>query len=105
MAVKDYGYYIKGSKIALVERDTRFENDVSSNDYGPGTNRVQWKSPLATVSGGLKVEYAYSPEYTIETTPVINKNKFFVFSVSRFLRCNNLLQQIHKLNIGSDHVH
>ena len=68
MAVKDYGYYIKGSKIALVERDTRFENDVSSKDYGPGTNRVQWKSPLATVADGLEIQYAYSPEYFLNSS-------------------------------------
>ena len=68
MAVKDYGYYIKGNKIGLVERDTRFENDVSSKDYGPGTNRVQWKSPLSTVADGLEIQYAYSPEYFLNSS-------------------------------------
>lgn len=44
--VREYGYYIKGNKLAVVERDTSFDNDVNSKDYGPGSDRAQWKSPL-----------------------------------------------------------
>jgi len=59
--VREYGYYIKGNKVAIVERDTEFDNDVSSKDYGPGSDRAQWKSPLADISNGLEFQYVYSP--------------------------------------------
>ena len=67
-SVKEYGYFLKGNKIAIVERDTSFDNDVNSKDYGPGSNRAQWKSPLSSVDNGLEIEYAYSPRYTLEAT-------------------------------------
>ena len=68
MAVKEYGYYVKGNKFALVEKDTRFDNDINSKDYGPGTDRVQWKSPLSTVADGIEIQYVYSPKYFIKST-------------------------------------
>ena len=64
-SVRKYGYYVKGNKIAIVERDTSFDNDANSRDYGPGSNRSQWKSPLASISEGLELQYVYSPEYRI----------------------------------------
>ena len=63
--VKEYGYYLKGNKIAIVEQDTAFDNDVNSKDYGPGSNRTQWKSPLSSVTDGLEIEYTYAPRYWI----------------------------------------
>ena len=30
--VKEYAYYIEGSKISLVERDVSFDNDPNSKD-------------------------------------------------------------------------
>ena len=63
--VRQYGYYVKGNKIAIVEKDTQFDNDVNSKDYGPGTDRAQWKSPLADSTDGLELQYVYSPEYVI----------------------------------------
>jgi len=66
--VREYGYYIKGNQVAIVEKDTRFDNDVSSKDYGPGSNKVQWKSPLASIADGIEIQYVYSPEYFINET-------------------------------------
>ena len=57
--VKEYGYYVKGDKVALVEKDTAFDNDPNSRDYGPGANRTQWKSPQSSVSQGIEFEYSY----------------------------------------------
>ena len=68
MAVRQYGYYVKGNQVAIVEKDTQFDNDVNSKDYGPGSDRSQWKSPLATVADGLEIQYVYSPNYFIEST-------------------------------------
>ena len=63
MAVKQYAYYIKGNQIGVVEKDTQFDNDTSSRDFGPGSERAQWKSPKSTISQGLELEYAYAPDY------------------------------------------
>ena len=68
MAVKDYGYYIKGSKLCIVEREANFDNDPESRSYGPGVDRGEWKSPIATVADALRLEYTYVPTYFIETT-------------------------------------
>ena len=48
-SVKEYAYYMEGSKISLVEKAAAFDNDPNSKDYGPGAGRIQWKSPLARV--------------------------------------------------------
>jgi len=58
-SVKEYGYYIRGNEVAIVEKDTAFDNDPNSRDYGPGANRTQWKSPKSTVSSGIEFEYSY----------------------------------------------
>ena len=70
--VRQYGYYIKGNKVAIVEKDTQFDNDVNSKDYGPGSDRAQYKSPLATVADGLEIQYVYSPKYVINTTNAVD---------------------------------
>ena len=61
MAVKEYGYYIRGNKLALVEKDTNFDNDPNSRDYGPGSERSQWKSPKDSINGGIELEYSFFP--------------------------------------------
>ena len=61
MAVKEYGYYIRGNKLSLVEKDTNFDNDPNSRDYGPGSERSQWKSPKSSVIDGIEIEYSYAP--------------------------------------------
>ena len=75
---RKYGYYIKGNKIAIIEEGTGSgicslsgyssqstcetaggtwtENAVSTNDG-------EYRSPVATVSDGLEIQYAYSPTY------------------------------------------
>ena len=74
MAVKQYGYYFKGSKLALVEKDTSFDNDVTSKEYGPGSDRAQWKSPKSTIADGLEIQYTYTPNYRIQTTNDVDTN-------------------------------
>ena len=61
--VKQYGYYIRGGNLLVVQKDTSFDNDVNSKDYGPGANKVQWKSPLETVTDGLEISYCYTPNF------------------------------------------
>ena len=84
-AKRQYGYYIKGNKIAIIERGigsgvcslsgysnqttceaaggTWTENAIGKDDGG-------WMSPIATVADGLEIQYAYSPDYLIESTDV-----------------------------------
>ena len=66
--VKDYAFYIEGNRIAIVERDTQFDNDVNSRDYGPGVHRTQWKSPKSSVTDGLQIQYTWVPTYNITET-------------------------------------
>ena len=73
--VREYAYYIKGNKVAIVEKDTQFDNDVNSKDYGPGSHRSQWKSPLATVSNGLEIQYVELKKSMKSTTYVLVKKK------------------------------
>ena len=77
---RDYAYYIKGNKIAIIEQGigsgvcslSGYSNQTTCEAAG-GTwteNAVsrddgKWMSPIATVTDGLEIQYAYSPEYRI----------------------------------------
>ena len=77
---RDYAYYIKGNKIAIIERGigsgvcslSGYSNQTTCEAAG-GTwteNAVsrddgEWMSPIATITDGLEIQYAYSPEYFI----------------------------------------
>ena len=74
---KEYGYFLKGNKVAIVEKDTAFDNDANSRDYGPGSDRAQWKSPLTAVTDGLEIEYTYSPTYSVSASLSEQVNKFW----------------------------
>ncbi len=73
-SAKEYGYFIKGNKLALIEKDTALDNDVNSRDYGPDVTNVRFKSPQSTVADGIELEYIYSPKYFIETTNDVAQN-------------------------------
>ena len=64
-SAKEYGYFIKGQKLALIEKDTALDNDVNSRDYGPDVTNVRFKSPQSSVTDGIELEYIYSPKYHI----------------------------------------
>ena len=64
-SAKEYGYFIKGSKLALIEKDTALDNDVNSRDYGPDVTNVRFKSPQSSVTDGIELEYIYSLKYHI----------------------------------------
>ena len=49
-------------------------NDVTSKEYGPGTDRAQWKSPKSTIEDGLEIQYTYTPNYRIQTTNDVDTN-------------------------------
>jgi hypothetical protein len=66
---KEYAYFIKGNKIAIVERDTSDSSGLTSPSAQPDIDLpnsfAKWKSPQSTVANGLELEYVYSPEYRI----------------------------------------
>ena len=67
-SAKEYGYFIKGNKLALIEKDTALDNDVNSRDYGPDVTNVRFKSPQSSVTNGIELEYVRTPNYTLTTT-------------------------------------
>ena len=64
MASKYYAYYLRGSQIALIQEDF--------------TNDSRWKSPVEAITGGLEIEYAYSPRYSISSVATPQVNKFYI---------------------------
>ena len=58
-STKEYAYYIEGLKIAIVEMDAVFDNDINSKNYGPGVDKNIFKSPLASVNNGIEIVYTY----------------------------------------------
>ena len=80
---RKYGYYIKGNKIAIIEEGTGsgicslsgYSSQSTCEDAGGtwtenavSTNDGEYRSPVVTVSDGLEIQYAYSPEYSIDET-------------------------------------
>ena len=59
MAAKYYAYYLKGNKLAVIQRDT---TDISSSDY------AKFKSPTEFVANGLEIEYSYAPTFNLQST-------------------------------------
>ena len=69
---KEYAYYIKGNKVAIVQKDWTSSggqtlSQPALNDIGM-VGALMWKSPIATVADGLEIQYVYSPTYFIEST-------------------------------------
>ena len=88
-SAKEYGYFIKGSKLALIEKDTALDNDVNSRDYGPDVANVRFKSPQSSVTDGIELEYIYSPKYHINSTATADKETATSYeTASGFLRFN-----------------
>jgi hypothetical protein len=70
MAIKYYGYYLKGNRFAIVQRDT---SSTTSSEYG------SFKSPTESVTDGIEIEYTYSPEYTLGPSPSTpQQNQFYL---------------------------
>ena len=63
---KQYAYYIEGNKLAIVEKDTTFDNNIQSKEFGPGVARHTWKSPKTTVEDALE-----TVSYTHLTLPTL----------------------------------
>ena len=73
-STKQYAYYLEGNQIAIVEKDTSFDNNVDSRDYSPGIARQEWKSPQSTIVDGLEVKYTYLKDYRLMSSRHIGWN-------------------------------
>jgi hypothetical protein len=71
---REYAYFIKGNKVAIVERDRNDTSGLTSPSSVPSIDLPnqfsKWKSPQATVADALEIEYVYSPKYSIINTNV-----------------------------------
>lgn len=100
MASKNYAYYLKGNKVAIVEKDVSAGSGTLSSAHcsisghttkdaceaaggtwipsssGSIENYGEYKSPKESIDEGLEIEYAYAPTYNINanSTTVINNN-------------------------------
>jgi|TARA_R110000824_G_scaffold380796_1_gene573315 hypothetical protein len=84
--VREYGYYLKGNKLSIVERDTAFDNDVSSKDYGPGSNRAQWKSPTADISKGLELQFTYLDSQIVDEGSEVMLSRYLSRAIVYYLK-------------------
>ena len=64
-ASKQYAYYLDGNKVAVIEKDVSFDNNVTNKDFGPGATKHRWESPITTVTDGIEIKYSYSPTYRV----------------------------------------
>ena len=66
---KDYAYYIRGNKIAIVEKDHTGNVDGQYYSYDPNVGIElpigggAYKSPLSAVANGIQIEYTYDGDW------------------------------------------
>ena len=69
---KEYAYYVKGNRIAVVQKDWTFSGGQTLSQ--PGLNdlgtmgALLWKSPVEDVTRGIELQYVYSPTYNLQST-------------------------------------
>ena len=72
-STKQYAYYLEGSRLAVVEKDTTFDNNVDSREFSPGIARQEWKSPTSSVANGIEIKYVTAgTENLVDETSVLN---------------------------------
>jgi len=79
---KEYAYYIKGNKVAIVQKDWTFSggqtlSQPGLNDLG-AAGALLWKSPKESITDGIELQYVYSPQYTVSSNAAVDVNKFYV---------------------------
>ena len=97
MANKSYAYYVKGNKLALIQKN-------NSDSNAAGESYHDFKSPTETVASGLEIEYAYNPIYNLEGTSTIGINKFFINGWTVVNGYLTFLRQDYSSGSGGAHV-
>ena len=86
---REYGYYPKGNKLGIVEKDQVIDTEVSTTDINAfKRNTGIWKSPLESVTGALQIEYAYNPKYFINEIDKVDT------AIDTYLSLDGLLKLI-----------
>ena len=73
-ASKEYGYYLRGKDIAVIQKD--YDLDGGQSLTQPGLNDIgrsgtgAWKSPKETITDGLEIEYTYVPQIVDEASTI-----------------------------------
>ena len=94
---KEYAYFLKGNKIAIVQKDYTLSDGLNytyedpPGGLGIGTGNGSWKSPISTVTDGLEIEYAYSPKYSINQVAT-------TVACDRYTNSNGLLKIVDNEN-------
>ena len=77
---REYAYFIKGNKLAIVERDRNDTSGLTSPSSVPSVELPnqfsKWKSPQASITDGIEIEYAYTPEYSLPDSTTVGVNYF-----------------------------
>jgi hypothetical protein len=90
---KEYAYFIRGNKVAILQKDWNLSGGQTLgqpglNDLG-SSGSLLWKSPIESITDGLEIEYAYSPEYRIESIASADKETATSYeTASGYLRFN-----------------
>ena len=79
---KEYSYFIKGDKIAIVQKDDTLSDGLNytydpNDGLGIGTGNGLWKSPIESITGGIEIEYTYKPDYRIPNPITIFKKIYY----------------------------
>ena len=69
---KEYAYYVKGGKLAIVQKDWTSSggqtlSQPGLNDLG-SQGALLWKSPKESITDGLELQYVYSPTFNLQST-------------------------------------
>ena len=79
---RKYAYYIKGNNIAIIEEGqgaglcslSGYNTQSACEDAGgtwtenaSGVNDGEYRSPIQTITGGLEIQYAYSPTFNLQS--------------------------------------
>ena len=109
---RDYAYYIKGNKIAIIEEGqgsgvcslSGYNTQSACEDAGgtwtenaSGVNDGEYRSPIQTITGGLEIQYAYSPIFNIYSSKIeefkfhyncwFTRNGYLCFGRRYYSRC------------------
>ena len=79
MAAKHYAYYIKGNKLALIQRDK--SSSTSDNEYG------MYKSPTEAVTDGIEVQFSYTSfPAPLDETSTVNVTRYQANAIVYYLK-------------------
>ena len=89
---KEYAYYLSGNRIAIVEKDHTGIDDGLNYTYVDGagldapSGSTTLKSPVATVTNGLEIEYAYNPITITDESDIIDLPDYLARALVHYVK-------------------